>query len=347
MDLDILENGSRTETKIQSAAYITLRWYMMTDFLLLEKINELNSSTVKPRILYEKGTVTTGSFRPYMSLSDYTAASFLQNPEIETPVVIRFSKATGYSDSLRDIRGFSTRFMTEEGNYDLICHNMPVYYIKDPEKIPALIRTLRPTEEGLSEPKKFWHFLAENPETINLVMYLYSNLGTIKSYRYMEGYSINTFKWVNCEGDVLYVRYRWNPVCEGEENNERRKGISHQEAEFLAGFEADCCTRDLYEAIEERRFPFYELEIQMMDEGQFARCSFDPLSTTILWPEDDYPYLKIGRLAVMQKGNAEDNNNISFVPSNLVPGIEFTESEILKMMDYAYKDSGRQRGVLL
>lgn len=321
---------------------------MMTDFLLLEKINRLNSANARPRLLHRKGVAVSGTFHPYLSLADYTCAEFLKDPEQETPVTVRFSKTMGESgcgDSLRDTHGFAVKFHTEQGTYDLLCCNMPVYYINNPSKFPEMVRQLSDAQKEYGREPDFWKFLAENPEAINLALRLYSNQGTIKSYRFMEGYSIMTFKWKNEKQEELYVRYRWNPLCEGDEKDERRKGVSYQEAEFLAGFSPDCCISDLALALEEGNLPAYELEVQIMEKHQAKGCGFDFLSATLLWPEEKYPYRKIGKMILEKICPKETGEALCFVPSNLVEGIHFASQDFLEIMDYALKDGGRQRGV--
>ncbi len=321
---------------------------MMTDFLLLEEISELNGKVSRPPLLHQKGVAVKGSFWLYMCLSDYTSACFLGKPEQETPVTVRFSRTMGQlgsGDSYRDTRGFSVRFHTEQGDYDLICHNFPVYYINDPAKFPQMVKALSFSRQEYGEEPNFWKFLGDNPEAMNLAVRLYSNQGTMKSYRHMEGYSVNTYRWVNEQGKEVYVRYRWNPCYEGEENGGKRKGISYQEAEFLAGFSPDCCISDLVLALEEGSFPMYELEIQMMEQQQMEVCGFDAFSVTQLWPEAQFPYMKIGKMILEQVLPKEEGEQLSFVPSNLVEGIQLTNEEFLRIMDYAHKDGGRQRGV--
>lgn len=321
----------------------------MTDFLLLEKINRLNSKNARPRLLHRKGIAVYGTFHPYMSLGDYTCAEFLKYPEKETPVTVRFSKTMGEAgcgDSLRDTHGFAVRFHTEQGIYDLLCHNMPVYYISSPSQFPRMVKKLSSAQREYGSEPGFWSFLAENPEMIHLALRLYSNQGTIKSYRFMEGYSVMTYKWVNENQEELYVRYRWNPLCEGDESDERRKGVSYQEAEFLAGFSPDCCISDLALALEEGNLPIYELEVQIMEEQQAKECGFDFLSATLLWPETLCPYTKIGKMVLEEVCPRELAERLCFVPSNLVEGIRFADKEFLGIMDYAHKESGRQRGAL-
>lgn len=319
----------------------------MTDFLLLERISRLNSQIPRPRLLHRKGVAAQGVFHPYMSLADYTCAEFLKHPEKEIPVTVRFSKTMGEAgcgDSLRDTHGFAVKFHTEQGDWDLLCHNMPVYYIDDPSKFPQMVRQLSPAQREYGREPGFWEFLSENPAAVNLALRLYSDKGTIKSYRFMEGYSVMTFKWINERQEELYVRYRWNPLCEGDEGDERRTGVSYQEAEFLAGFSPDCCISDLTLALEEGNLPIYELEVQIMDEQQAKSCGFDFLSATLLWPEDQFPYTKIGKMTLEKVCSREMGENLCFVPSNLTEGMEFANREFLEIMDYAQKDGGRQRG---
>lgn len=318
----------------------------MTDFLLLEKISRLTSRNPRPRLLHQKGIAARGCFVPYMSLADYTRAEFLQDPQIQTKVTARFSKTTGErgsSDSLRDTRGFAVRFETEQGNYDLLCHNMPVYYISRPAQFPAMVETLLPEDRSLSEGG-FWKFLSENPQAVNLAMGLYSDRGTLKSYRFMEGYSVNTYKWISSRNQELYVRYRWNPYCKGDEDYAGRKGVSYQEAEFLAGFSPDCCISDFALAVEEGNFPVYELEVQMMEPERAKQCGFDFLSASLYWPEENFPYIKIGKMVLNEILKKEQEEKLCFRPGNLVDGIEPGNREFFEIMDYAHRDGGRQRG---
>lgn len=319
----------------------------MTDFLLLEKISELNSKSTRPRLMHQKGIAAGGHFIPYMSLADYTRAAFLQDTQKETPVTVRFSRMTGQagsSDSFRDSRGFAVRFHTKQGHYDLLCHNMPVYYIDRPDQFVNLAELMLPEGNDGRTEQSFWKFLSENPQAANLAMILYSDEGTLTSYRFMQGYSVNTYKWINHEGKQLYIRYKWDPLCESEEANERRKGVSYQEAEFLAGFSPDCCISDFVNAVEEKTFPVYELSVQIMEPEQAQQCGFDFLSVTLSWPEKQFPYLKIGKMVLDHILEKEKEDQLCFRPGNLIDGIEMGNKEFLEIMDYAHRDGGRQRG---
>lgn len=319
----------------------------MINFTLLESINQLNNSTARPRLLYRKGAMAAGSFRPYMSFSDYTKADFLRSSDQQTHAVVRFSKASGEAgtaDSLRDSRGFAVRFFTEEGKYDLIGQNFPVFYINEPQDFPDWIRFMLPQENGLSDRTAYWGFLKEHPEAIGITMGLFSDEGTIKSYRTMKGYGIGTYRWVNRTGDTHYVRYRWVPLRNGDEYEVDRAGVSDQEAEFLAGFEPDCASRDLYEAMEAGTFPVYELQVQIASEEQLSAWSADFLKATLKWPEERAPYTRVGCLELTEPLTESREEPFCFAPSNLVPGIEFGDREFLEVIDYIMKGDGRQRG---
>lgn len=321
----------------------------MTDFLLLEKISRLNSRNARPRLLHQKGVAASGTFYPYMSMADYTSAEFLRHPELQTPVTVRFSNTMGEAgsgDSLRDTHGFAVRFHTKQGNYDLLCHNMPVYYISDPARFPEMVEQLSCCQKEYGVEPDFWKFFSQNPEAVNLMIRLFSNEGTIKSYRTMKGYSVNTFKWVNDKQEEHYIRYRWLPIDKGDERDERQQGISYQEAEFLAGFSPDCCISDLTFALEEGNLPIYELQVQMMEPGQAKECGFDFLSATLAWPEQSWPYMTIGKMTLEAPVQKEEGERLCFAPANLVEGIQFASQGFLEVMNYAHKDGGRQRGAL-
>lgn len=319
----------------------------MINFTLLDSIDRLNNSIIRPRLLYRKGVMAAGSFRPYMSFADYTKAGFLGSSDRQTPVVVRFSKASGEpgtADSFRDSRGFAVRFFTGEGEYDLIGQNFPVFYIDEPQEFPDWIRFMLPQTNGLSDRTAYWGFLQDHPEAIAITMGLFSDEGTIKSYRTMKGYGIGTYRWVNQAGENLYVRYRWIPLRNGDEYEVDRAGVSDQEAEFLAGFEPDCASRDLYEAMEAGVFPVYELQVQIASEEQLSAWSRDFLKATVKWPEETVPYTRVGHLELTETLTETGEEPFCFVPSNLVPGIEFGNREFLETIDYIMRGDGRQRG---
>lgn len=313
----------------------------MTDFLLFNKLAELNKEMTPERLFHEKGVGAYGKFNLYMPFFDYTKADFLNDTEKSIEVFVRFSRALGRrgsAETSRDVRGMSVKFFTEGGDYDLLCQNMPVFFINDIEKVIDLYQALRP-ENGLSyDREKFWGFMVENPESFHLIMWMFSNKGTIKSYRHMESFSVNTYIWRNKEDKAFYVRYHWMPIM-------GVKNITAQEAEFLAGYEPDALTSDLYNAIENKNYPQYELSVQLIPENAIKEFHFDIFNKSLIWPERVCPHIKVGKLTLNKlPSNFHDEVELSyFSPSNIVPGIELPNDEMLALLCFAHDDEWRNR----
>ncbi|QHI73652.1 catalase [Aminipila terrae] len=313
----------------------------MTDFLLFNKLAEMNREMTPERLFHEKGVGAYGKFNLYMPFFDYTKAGFLNNTEEPTEVFVRFSRALGRrgsSETARDIRGMSVKFFTGSGNYDLLCQNMPVFFINEAGKFPDLYAALRPVNGLSCDREKFWKFIADNPEAFHLIMWLFSNKGTIKSYRHMESFSVNTYIWRNEKNKIFYVRYHWTPLA-------GIKNISSQEAEFLAGYDPDALTNDLYKAIEDDIYPEYELSVQIIPENAAKEVPFDIFNKTLIWPERACPHIKVGKMTLNRlPSNFHDEVEMCyFSPSNIVPGIEIPDDEMLALMCFAHDDGWRNR----
>lgn len=309
----------------------------MNDFGLFEDLAVLNRTKSPERMWFAKGSGARGRFYPYMSLRDYTVADFLCNPEKETPVFVRFSMSSGgrgSADTQRDNRGFAVRFFSEEGNYDLMGTSLPVFYIMDPHKMPALISALRPSPKtNIREPKRFWKFYSENPEMIHYITWLYGGSGTIKSYRNMPGHSVIPYLWTGRDNAQYLVRTHWHPLG-GE------KTISANEAEFLAGFDPDVAGRDLCHALDEGINVEYEMEIQIASRELALQQGLDLLNPTLIWDEQMFPLIKAGKM-VLDKGpeDYEDEvENIAFSLGNTVKGIDFSGDPLSKMGSFACRD---------
>ncbi|WP_164914374.1 catalase [Aminipila luticellarii] len=313
----------------------------MTDFLLFNKLAELNREMTPERLFHEKGVGAYGEFYLYMPFSDYTKADFLNNPEESTEVFVRFSRALGRrgsAETARDVRGMCTKFFTAGGDYDLMCQNMPVFFIKEAKKFPDLYDALRP-QNGLSfDREKFWKFMSDNPEAFHLILWLFSNKGTIKSYRHMESFSVNTYIWRNQKNKIFYVRYQWMPLA-GIQN------IPSQEAEFLAGYDPDALTNDLYNAIEDGIYPEYELSVQIIPENAAKEFPFDIFDKTLTWPERACPHIKVGKLILNRLPSSfhDEVELCYFSPSHVVPGIEIPEDEMLALMCFSHDEEWRNR----
>jgi catalase len=313
----------------------------VADFNLYNKIANMNKEMTPERLMHEKGVGAYGTFYLYMPFCDYTKANFLSNPDNFIEVFVRFSRAMGQrgsAETLRDVRGMAVKFFTEQGIYDLVCQNMPVYFINDANKFPDLYKALRPNNGTSFDNEAFWSFMAENPESFHLIMWLFSNRGTINSYRFMEAYSVNTYQWENEAKETYYVRYKWNPL-------QGLRDISANEAEFLAGYDPDALTNDLYAAIESGNYPEYELTVQLVPKAREQENKHEIFNKTLIWSERACPQIKVGKIVINKlPTNFHDEVELAyFSPSNTVPGITIPDDDMLMAMCFAHDDSWRNR----
>ena len=315
---------------------------LLQDVRLIDKLTRLVRERIPERIVFAKGTGAHGYFRTYMPMSDFTKAAFLQNPDRKTPVFVRFSTMTGSkgsADTLRDMRGFAVKFYTTEGNYDLLSISLPVFFIRDAIHFPDLMHALKPSHNtNITEPARFWKYISETPETLHAAMWLFSDRGTIKSYRHMEGFGINTYDWISADGQRQLVRYHWKPL-------QGVKSISRQEAEFLAGFDPDAAARDLCDSLERGELTEFELSVQMIPYEKKDQYSFDPLDATKLWPEKKVPLMKVGKLTLNKatENYFEEVEKAAFSTANIVPGIDFSFDRLLQGSIFASLDAQRYR----
>ncbi len=319
---------------------------LLQDAVFLEKLAHLDHERVPERLLHAKGAGAFGCFRPYQSMAEFTKADFLQDPAKTTPVLVRFSLAGGSqggADTVRDIRGFATRFYTDEGNYDLVGNHVPVFPIRDPLQFPDFVHAIKPdpvanVRGGPVASSRFWDYMSLRPESMNFLSYLFADIGTVQSYRTIQGFSVNTFKWVNLRGDEVYIKYHWEP-CAGVQC------IDSRTATQLAGSDPDVASRDLFETIAAGQPVEYELRVQIMNVADAASQPFDPLDPTKIWPEDLIPLLPVGLMTLNK--NPEDFfvevEQAAFSPASLVPGIELSNDRILQGRVFPYGDTQRYR----
>jgi catalase len=296
--------------------------------------------------VHAKGAGAYGYFQVYKSMAKYTHAKFLQDPKKKTPVVVRFSTvvgARGSADTARDPRGFAVKFYTEDGNYDLVGNNLPVFFIRDALKFPDMVHAFKPAPDtgyptSSSANSRFWDFISLTPESTHMITWLFSDRGTVKSYRKMEGFGVNTYKWVNAEGEAVYVKYHWKPV-EGVE------AIDRHEATRLAGEDPDIATRDLHDTIVSGKTVEYELKVQVMEIADELKQSFDPLDATKTWPEDKFPLMPVGKMVLNRnpENYFAEVEQSAFAPASIVPGIEFSADKLLQGRIFSYPDTQRHR----
>ena len=319
---------------------------LLQDVHFIEKMAHFDRERIPERVVHAKGAGAHGYFQVYKNMKPYTKAKFLQDTEKKTPVFVRFSTVTGgrgSADTVRDPRGFAVKFYTEEGNYDLVGNNLPVFFIRDAIKFPDMVHAFKGAPDSnipsaSSSHDSFWDFVSLTPESTHMIIWLFSDRGTPKSYRMMEGFGVNTYKWVNSQGKAVYVKYHWKPKL-GVQTLDRN------EATKLSGEDPDYLTRDLRTAIANGQNAEFELFVQLMQIEDELKQDFDPLDPTKTWPEDKFPLMPVGKM-VLNKN--PDNffvevEQAAFCPASIVPGIEFSADKLLQGRTFSYGDTQRHR----
>jgi catalase len=309
---------------------------------LLDKLAHFDRERIPERVVHAKGAGAHGYFEVTQDVTKYTRAAFLSEIGKRTEVFIRFSTVggeKGSADSERDPRGFAVKFYTEEGNYDLVGNNTPVFFIRDAMKFPDFIHTQkRNPATNLKDADMFWDFLSLTPESIHQVTILFSDRGTPRSFRNMNGYGSHTYMWYNQKGEYFWVKFHFKTE-QGIQN------FTREEAERMRGSDPDCATRDLYEAIARGDFPSWRLEVQIMMPEQAKDYRFDPFDVTKVWPHGDFPPVDVGRLVLDRNpGNYfAEVEQAAFGPSNFVPGVGPSPDKMLQGRLFSYHDTHLHR----
>jgi catalase len=319
---------------------------LLQDVQFIEKMAHFDRERIPERVVHAKGAGAHGYFQVYKSMAPYTKAKFLQNPKKKTPVFVRFSTVTGgrgSADTVRDPRGFAVKFYTEEGNYDLVGNNLPVFFIRDAIKFPDMVHAFKGAPDNnipsaSSSHNRFWDFISLTPESTHMIIWLFSDRGTPRSYRMTEGFGVNTYVWVNAKGKARYVKYHWKPKL-GVHN------LNRHEATRLAGEDPDHLTRDLYDAIARGEKVEYELNVQLMEIEDELKQDFDPLDPTKTWPEDKFPLMPVGKMVLNRNPSNffAEVEQAAFCPASIVPGIEFSADKLLQGRTFSYADTQRHR----
>lgn len=315
---------------------------LIEDFHLREKITHFDHERIPERVVHARGAGAHGVFQVYSSLEDFTSAAFLCDPELETPVFVRFSTVVGSrgsADTVRDVRGFATKFYTQAGNFDLVGNNMPVFFIQDGIKFPDLVHAIKPEPaneipQAQSAHDSFWDFVSLVPETAHMVMWVMSDRAIPRSYRMMEGFGVHTFRLINDRGASHLVKFHWKPLLGAH-------SLIWEEAQKLAGLDPDFHRRDLWNAIERGIFPEWELGLQVIAEGQAKAYSFDLLDATKLIPEELVPVRRVGRLTLNRNPQNffAETEQIAFHVGNVVPGIDVTNDPLMQARLFSYLDT--------
>ncbi|MCG3087558.1 catalase [Sporosarcina cyprini] len=315
---------------------------LMEDFHFREKITHFDHERIPERVVHARGFAAHGEFELYESMKPYTKAAFLQEPGSKTPVFTRFSTVAGSrgsAETVRDVRGFAVKFYTEEGNYDLVGNNIPVFFIQDAIKFPDLIHAVKPEPhnempQAASAHDTFWDFVANNQESAHMIMWHLSDRAIPRSFRMMEGFGVHTFRLVNEEGQAHFVKFHWKPKLGVH-------SLVWDEAQKISGKDPDFHRRDLWEAIEMGNPVEFELGVQLIDEKDEFMFDFDILDPTKIWPEEQVPVKIIGKMTLNRNVDNvfAETEQVAFHPGNVVPGIDFTNDPLLQGRLFSYTDT--------
>ncbi|GAA1635887.1 catalase [Nonomuraea maheshkhaliensis] len=319
----------------------------LENYQFLEKISHFDRERIPERVVHARGALSYGYFEAYGKLGDepiarYTRAKLFQEPGKRTDVALRFSTVIGGRDSAetaRDPRGFAIKFYTEDGNWDLVGNNLAVFFIRDAIKFPDVIHSLKPDPVTFrQDPNRIFDFMSQTPECMHMLVNLFSPRGIPADYRHMQGFGVNTYRWVNARGETHLVKYHWMP----------KQGVRSMTAADAAAVQAEDlghATKDLYEAIERGDYPEWELLVQVMSDDEHPELDFDPLDDTKTWPENDFPALPVGRLVLNRnvRNQFAENEQASFGTGVLVDGLDFSDDKMLVGRTFSYSDTQRYR----
>ena len=315
---------------------------LLEDFVLREKITHFDHERIPERIVHARGSAAHGYFECYDALPQYTrAAPFTEKGKV-TPVFVRFSTVAGErgsKDTARDVRGFAVKFYTDEGNWDLVGNNMPVFFIQDAMKFPDLVHAVKPEPhhgmpQAASAHDTFWDFASLMPETTHMLMWVMSDRGIPRSYRMMHGFGVHTFRLVNSKNESVFCKFHWKPKF-------GTHSLVWDEAVKISGADPDFHRRDLWEAIESGDFPQWELGLQIFTESQSEKFSFDVLDATKLIPEELVPVIPVGRMVLNRNPDNffAETEQVAFCTAHVVPGIDFSNDPLLAGRIHSYVDT--------
>ncbi len=315
---------------------------LLEDFILREKITHFDHERIPERIVHARGSAAHGFFECYEAQTQLTrAAPFASRGKI-TPVFVRFSTVAGErgsADTARDVRGFAVKFYTDEGNWDLVGNNIPVFFIQDSIKFPDLIHSVKPEPhngmpQAASAHDTFWDFASLMPESTHMLMWVMSDRGIPRSYRMMQGFGVHTFRLINDDGDSVFCKFHWKP-------KQGTHSLVWDEAVKISGADPDFHRRDLWEAIESGHYPEWELGLQVFTEAQADKFSFDVLDSTKLIPEEMVPVIPVGRMVLNRNPDNffAETEQVAFCTAHVIPGIDFSNDPLLHGRIHSYLDT--------
>ncbi|CAI2330219.1 unnamed protein product [Caenorhabditis sp. 36 PRJEB53466] len=311
---------------------------LMQDVVFMDEMAHFDRERIPERVVHAKGAGAHGYFEVTHDITKYCKADLFNKIGKQTPLFVRFSTVggeNGSADTVRDPRGFAVKFYTEEGNWDLVGNNTPIFFIRDPIHFPNFIHTQkRNPRTHLKDLNAAFDFYTHRPETIHQVMFLYSDRGIPDGFRHMQGFGSHTFKMVNKDGKPVYCKFHWK-TCQGVKN------LSLAEAGRLASEDPDYSLRDLFTAIQKKDFPEWKLFIQVMTFEQAEKWEFNPFDITKTWSQKDYPLIEVGKMVLNRnpQNYFAEVEQVAFAPSHVVPGIEFSPDKLLQGRIFSYTDT--------
>ncbi|MDP9398365.1 MAG: catalase [Actinomycetota bacterium] len=319
----------------------------LENYQFLEKISHFDRERIPERVVHARGVTAYGYFEAYGAWGDepiaqFTRAKLFSEQGKRTDVALRFSTVIGGRDSAetaRDPRGFSIKFYTEDGNWDLVGNNLAVFFIRDAVKFPDVIHSLKPDPVTFrQEPGRIFDFMSQTPEAMHMLMNLFSPRGIPANYRTQQGFGVNTYKWVNAQGESKLVKYHWMP-------KQGVKSMTEEDAANIQATNLGHATQDLYDAVARGDYPEWELVVQMMDDYDHPELEFDPLDDTKTWPENEFPAKPVGRIVLdrMPADFFAENEQIAFGTGVLVDGLDFSDDKMLVGRTFSYSDTQRYR----
>lgn len=319
---------------------------LMEDQILREKIQHFDHERIPERVVHARGAAAHGYFELSKSLSKYTTAQVLCDTSLKTPVFVRFSTVAGSrgsADTARDVRGFAVKMYTQEGNWDLVGNNIPVFFIQDAIKFPDLIHAVKPEPnneipQASSAHDTFYDFISLTPESMHMLMWVMSDRAIPRSFSTMEGFGVHTFRLINAKGVSTFVKFHWKPLAGVH-------SLVWDEAVKLAGQDPDFHRRDLHDSIEKGNFFEWELGVQLLAEKDEMKFDFDILDATKLWPEDLIPVQRIGKMVLNRNPDNyfAETEQVAFMTSNVPPGIDFSNDPLLQGRNFSYNDTQLSR----
>jgi catalase len=320
----------------------------LENYHFLEKMSHFDRERIPERVVHARGATAFGHFEATgrcgdEPISKFTRAKLFQEAGKRTDLAIRFSTVAGGRDSseaLRDPRGFAVKFYTEDGNWDLVGNNIGVFFIRDASKFPDFIHSQKPDPVTFERqvPNRVFDFLSQSPEAMHMVTLIFGPRGVPASYRTMQGFGVNTYKWVNEAGETVLVKYHWQP----------RQGVkswTEEDAAVMQGRELGCHTKDLYDAIQRGEHPQWDLSVQLMSDEEHPELNWDPLDDTKTWPENDFPLRHVGTMTLnrIPENFFAESEQISFGTGVLVDGLDFSDDKMLTGRTFSYSDTQRYR----